>query len=190
MKYLNVKRDNTYVLSEDKKYSRKELIKFVSEEIKKANVKLNALTFNKDQFLLNFALNGHELIFDIFLKNITGAGWEDKPYIKRCQVSNLKNVDPEKTKIIPNGHYNLILGYYNFDANPILVAWDPYRYFNHKTVRSCYVTVDALKRGYERGYYDCVVSSQKCWIFVGEQFSSFIEQYMDYISNVYLRGEE
>lgn len=190
MKYLNVKKDNTYILSEDKKYSRKELINLVTTEIKKSNVKFNKLEFNKDQFVLKFSLNGRELTFDMFLKNITGAGWEDKPYIKRCQVSNLKNVDPEKTKLIPNVHYNLILGYYNFDNNPILVAWDPYRYFNHKTLRSCYVTVDALKRGYEKDYFDCVVSSQKCWVFIGEKFDTFVEEYINYVSNVYLRGEK
>lgn len=189
MKYLNVDKNNNFVASDDKKYTRADLIKNTIFEITKSGVKNVTLDYKNRQFFLEFDVNEKKLSFDMFLKNITGAGWKDKLNIKRCQVSNIKNTAPNKTVIVKDNHYNLVLGYYNFDDNPILVAWDPYRYLHHKTLRSCYVTVDALKRGYEKKYYECVVSSQKCWIFLGEKFKEFIEKYITYISQVYLKGE-
>lgn len=189
MKNLNIDRNNNFIIADDKKYMRNDLIKNTIAEFTKSGLKNIKLEFNDKQFFLKCNFEGKYLSFDMFLKNITGAGWKDKINMKRCQVSNIKNTNPEKTIIIKDNHYNLIIGYYNFDNNPIFVAWDPYRYLNHKTIRSCYVTVDALKRGYEKKYYECVVSSQKCWIFLGEKFKEFIDNYTSYVSNFYLKGE-
>jgi len=77
----------------------------------------------------------------------------------------------------------LILGYYNFDNNPIMVAWDAYRYIKHKTMRSCYITVDVLKKGYQSGYFVTNASSQKVWIFKSNYFEKFIKDYIEYNSS-------
>lgn len=188
MLYMNVKKNNEYVLSEDVKFNRDELISRVLKEIAKSCFENVDLRYNNKQFWLSFDYNSNNFLFEMFLKNITGAGWKEKPDIKRCQVSNAKNEDIN-IEIINNKKYNLILGYYCFDDNPILVAWDPYRYLNHNTIRSCYVTVDTLKRGYEKGFYEGVVSSQKLWVFTGENFEKFVNRYINYISDLYLRSD-
>ena len=187
MLYLNVTKNNEFVMSEDKKYDRNSLITLTIKELEKSDVTNVSIAFRNKRFFLKFELDNQEYLFDMFLKNITGAGWEDKPEIKRCQVSNAKNDDID-IEIIEHKKYNLILGYYCFDENPILVAWDPYRYMNHNTIRSCYVTVDTLKRGYEKGFYEGVVSSQKLWVFKGECFVKFVNRYIEYISELYLKG--
>ncbi len=187
MLYLNVTRDNDYIMSEDVKFSRDELINKTIQEIKKSGVDGVELKYNKKQFDLKFIYQGRCIRFEMFLKNITGAGWKEKPEIKRCQVSNAKNDDLD-VGIIDNCKYNLILGFYCFDNNPIFVAWDPYRYLHHNTIRSCYVTVDTLKRGYEKKFYEGVVASQKLWVFTGENFIKFVDRYISYISELYLKG--
>lgn len=189
MEYLNIAKDNNIVIAEDKKYPRQALVDGTIKEINKSGSTVLSLEFAENQFSLKCVVDDKHLSFDLFLKNITGAGWKDKPYVKRCQVSNIQKKNPVKNDIVKDKHYNLILGYYNFDSNPIFVAWDPYRYLHHKTLRSCYVTVDALKRGYEKKFFECVVSSQKCWIFIGERFAEFVERYISYISDTYLKGE-
>ena len=189
MKYLNIKKDNSYVLEEDNILKRDELITISKLELSKSEIEVLDLIYSNKQFYLYVKNKKNETIqFTMFLKNITGAGWKDKLDFKRCQVANLKLESPESISIISNKHYNLILGVYLFDDNPIFVAWDPYRYLNHKTIRSCYVTVDTLKRGYEKQFYEGVVSSQKLWVFVGEKFNDFLDKYIDYVSNFYLKG--
>lgn len=190
MLYLNVRKDNSFVMSDDVTFSRSVLIKEVKNEIGKSKVKDIELFFQKGTFHLAVTIDSETVAFDLYLKNITGAGWADKPGIKRCQVKNFKAEHLEGMQIVKLKHYNLILGYYNFDSNPILVAWDAYRYLNHETNRSCYVTVDSLKRGYEKRFYEGVVSSQKCWIFTGDRFDQFLKRYIEYVDEVYLKGEK
>lgn len=188
VQYLNVKRDNSFILSEDKKFDRCALIELTKLELTKSGVKVIDFSYHKKQFYLLIEYKNEIISFDLLLKNVTGAGWVDKPGIKRCQVCNIKKEQPESLGVVANKHYNLILGYYNFDSNPILIAWDPYRYLEHRTIRSCYVTVDALKRGYGKGFYEGVVSSQKCWIFLGNYFDRFLDNYIGYILKFYLKG--
>ena len=189
MNYMNLNNQLEVVINEDKKYSRKDLISNTLEELKKSNIEVLSLNYTNPMFSLNVKYNDNLIVFDMYLKNITGAGWKDKLNIKRCQVSNMKENNNDKTFIDYEKHYNLILGYYNYDSNPIFVAWDPYRYVNHNTLRSCYVSVDILKRGYEKKYHEGVVSSQKCWIFKGEMFGEFVKNYLDYISFNYGEGK-
>lgn len=187
MKYTNITRDKSFVFAEDKVLKRNELISLTKNELSKSNIKIVDLVYANKQFYLYLENNGQVIQFTMFLKNITGAGWKEKPNFKRCQVLNLKNESPQLVSIIPNKCYNLILGVYCFDENPIFVSWDPYRYLNHKTIRSCYVTVDTLKRGYEKKIYEGVVSSQKLWVFKGEKFGEFLNGYIKYISNYYTK---
>jgi len=74
----------------------------------------------------------------------------------------------------------LLLGYYEYDDNPIWVVWDIYRYTKHNTVRSCYITVDNLLRGYKNKYLETVDSSQKIWIFTQDKFTLFLDEYNKY----------
>lgn len=188
MKYLNIKKDNSYVLSEDNVLDRNALINVSKLELSKSKIEIIDLLYSNKQFYMYIKNEDSDVIqFTMFLKNITGAGWKDKLDFKRCQVPNLKIESPDSISIVSNKHYNLILGVYLFDNNPIFVAWDPYRYLNHNTLRSCYVTVDTLKRGYEKEYYEGVVSSQKLWVFKGEKFDQFLKTYINYVSTFYIK---
>ena len=111
----------------------------------------------------------------VYLKNITGAGWVNKPEIKRVQITNPShdlNLQDNAQSLV------LILGYYNYDENPIWVAWDTQRYLHHQTLRSCYVIVNNLKRGYECNYLEAVDSSQKIWLFKKEHIKRFLMNYI------------
>ena len=141
---------------------------------------------SSSQLKIELILNGEKYSFVSFLKNITGAGWENKPKIKRVQVSNVKNLDSNRLYVSCEKEFNMIIGYYNYDNNPIFVAWDAYRYLNHNTIRSCYVTVDSLKVGYIKRYYEGVDSAQKIWIFDQEHLKEYIINYINYIVERYV----
>lgn len=182
MNYFNVDKNLNFVLSEDKKYSKDDLIKNVKEEFIKSGINVID-TVKLSHSLVKMVLNFDEKTISVimYLKNITGAGWKDKPKFKRVQVANLKFDSPEFL-ISSNNTINLIMGYYNFDDNPILVCWDAYRYLEHNTVRSCYVTVDSLKRGYIKKFYEGVDSGQKLWIFEGLYSKQFFNDYLLYLN--------
>lgn len=182
MNYFNVDKNLNFVLSEDKKYSKDDLIKNVKEEFIKSGIKVIDVV-KLSHSLVKMVLNFDEKTISVimYLKNITGAGWKDKPKFKRVQVSNLKFDSPEFLTSSKNT-INLIMGYYNFDENPIIVCWDAYRYLEHNTVRSCYVTVDSLKRGYIKKYYEGVDSGQKLWIFEGLYSKHFFNDYLLYLN--------
>lgn len=182
MEYFNIKNDLSLVLSEDVKYTHKQLVENLKLEMSKSDINLTQLIkISNSQLDAIIDIDGKKYSFITLLKNITGAGWKDKPKIKRVQVSNITDDCYVKDS---NAVFNLIIGYYNYDNNPIIVCWDAYRYLNHKTLRSCYVSVDSLKLGYLKGYYDGVDSSQKIWIFKGEYFKKFLESYIEYSLSV------
>ena len=142
-------------------------------------------------FLHYFKIEINEISLSLYfvIKNITASGWINKPKIKRIQIRNIKNDNPDFAIHNDNNSFNLILGYYNYDENPIFVGWDAYRYYNHNTLRSCYVSVDSLKRGYVKKYYDGIDSSQKIWIFIPKNFAMFLNNYIDYVGKELNKNE-
>ena len=114
----------------------------------------------------------------MYFKNITGSGWSNKPNIRRVQVSNVRNDDIDKYINTTDNSFLVILGYYNFDNNPIMVAWNAYNYVYHNTQRSCYIDIDSLQKGYNNGYYKTICSNQSVWIFTPTYFEKFIEDYI------------
>lgn len=182
IKYYNITKDKNVVLTEDKKLSSKDLENSFICEIKKSVAKINVFEkISNNQYKCTIQLKNNKLSFIAILKNITGAGWKDKPKIKRVQVRNSLLVDNKNIYKNDISNLNVIFGLYNYDNNPIIVAWDAYKYYNHKTQRSCYVSTDSLLLGYDKGFYEGVDSSQKIWIFIGSKFNKFIESYTIYI---------
>lgn len=180
MEDLNIKNDLTLVKSEYIKYSKKELLHCLQKLFIENNFIISKIEKNESIFTIVFEnLDGSRLETNIIIKNITNAGWADKPHIKRIQVSNLS----EQFDKNDEASLNLYIGYYCFDKNPIYVVWEPMRYVNHNTLRSCYVNVESLVRGYELGYLDTVNSSQKVWIFKKEYLEKFIKEYKQYLKN-------
>lgn len=183
MKYYNIKKNNDLILSEDKKFSPSEIKNYFLEALSLS--KIDVIEFKEiKRSYYKIKIKPKSLCLNVVLKNITGAGWETKPKIKRIQVLNFMETDPNFVNDNSESTLNMIIGYYNFDDNPIFVGWEAYRYYNHKTSRSCYVTVDSLKRGYEKKFYEGIDSSQNIWIFKPEHFNDFLIKYIDYINIV------
>jgi len=181
--YEQILTSNEIIKAEDKKYPPKMLYeKFLDlldandfsiyESSSKSKAPIDIVVKDKND-------NLYRLV--IYLRNITGAGWEDKPQFKRVQVINVRYNQPDKYISTTKNQAMFILGYYNFDNNPIFVAWDLYRYTNHNTNRSCYVTINHLLTGYEKGFYEGVAAENIIWVFKEKYFSKFIDEYIKYV---------
>lgn len=181
MKYNNLLSDNTVVYQEDKIFSKKELIKEFELFINGGGYKINKwISTERAPYhcIIEKGNNKYELIF--FLKNISGAGWINKPNVKRVQVTNVRNGNSENYIITSKHKTLLVLGYYNFDNRPIMACWDAYRYVEHRTNRSAYISIDNLIEGYNNGFICTVCSSQKLWVFTKENFDKFLNDYFTY----------
>ena len=180
IRYTNINHDNSLAyLTDYVAFTKKELILEFENCAYQAGIK-TIEWFNKGEspYQCNLVCKDKEYKVFMYLKNISGAGWEKKPWIKRVQVPNIRHQHPEYYVDTGNDTALIILGYYNFDVNPILVAWDAYGYVMHSTVRSCYVEVDDLLKGYKVGYYEGECAGQKIWVFKPEHFLRFLDNYI------------
>ena len=181
VQYINIDKANNLVYDKPEKvYEKGELLqKF--EEFVSVNGFVIKERVNTKRVPYEFVLEKNNKRYRIvtYLKNITGAGWADKPHIRRVQVTNIRKdnidnyIDTTDTEVL------VILGYYNFDNNPIMVAWNAYRYISHNTNRSCYVEVKDLQDGYKKGFEQTTCSDQKIWVFRPEYFETFLDNYID-----------
>jgi len=173
----------TIVKDKDKLYTRTELISIFQKMLFQNNYFV--ITSNSvsklpiDVIVKDRCNNKYRLV--VYFKNITGAGWIDKPSIKRVQIKNvLSSIDDNKSNTKDIIGLMFVLGYYNYDNNPVFVAWDIHRYGKHNTNRSCYVSISNILRGYENGYFEGVSINNKVWVFKQEFFSKFINKYVEY----------
>ncbi len=182
MKYYNIRKDCSIELSEDKLFTKKELFDRFASFIQNSGYSVYEwVRSNKAPYeLIIYDQDNKPLYLSLYLKNITGAGWQDKPKIKRVQVTNVRVTAPDNYVNTTDNQSLMVLGYYEYDDNPIMVAWDAYRYVNHKTMRSCYVNIDTLIRAYQLGYLTTTNASQKVWIFTPQYFGKFVDDYIEY----------
>jgi hypothetical protein len=180
--YLNINKQNEIVFnSENIVFSKKQLIdkfeKFIIvngfkvkrwDNIQKSPYEITITDGKSDYFLV------------VFLKSLSLSGWENKPHIKRVQVPNIRKIDEKKYINTSMKQTLVILGYYEFDENPIMVAWNAYKFVFHNTLRSCYVNLTSLQTGYKLGYFECDDSKQKHWIFTSDNFEKFLKKYIEY----------
>lgn len=182
MQYYNIKKNLEVILSNDKIHSKNDLKKELEKLFQSSELTFYSHKENKVNPYVYSVIKKNEKKFKviIYLKNITGSGWKNKLNIKRVQVTNVKNYKSDNFTKSDENNIMLLLGFYEFDNNPIWVAWDIYRYINHDTVRSCYITVDNLLRGYKNHYLETIDSSQKIWIFGKDKFIHFLDEYVKY----------
>lgn len=161
---INIDNDNNLINSNDRKYTKQEIFSSFIEIIVKAGFKvLDIKTGNPNHIKLSDGDYEYNLVY--ILKNISNAGWKNKPNYKRIQVYNLKNETKDiNFNKVDDKFFVIYIGYYNFDNNPLLVVWDALRYLNHNTQRSCYVTTDMMQLAYDAGFIETIVSGQKVWI--------------------------
>lgn len=165
----------------DKTYKKKELLKKFEEFVNESNfyiinwIKIDAVPY--EVLLENTEGKKYKIV--LYLKNITHAGWNEKPWCKRVQVDNVRFVCPDCYIDTENTQTFMILGYYNYDNNPLMVGWNAYKYVMHNTQRSCYITLDEMLEGYKKGYNVSVVSKQKVWVFTPSNFAVFLKDYIN-----------
>lgn len=122
--------------------------------------------------------NGKENIdIVLYLKNISNAGWENKPHCKRVQVGNTKHIAYHLLRNETKTRINLIIGYYNYEK-PLFAAWNAEEYTNHLTNRSCYIDVEDIIEGYEKGYASFIRSNQELQVFEPHYMTTYLDWYI------------
>lgn len=178
--YVNIDKNNNFVYDAPEKVFKKNILLSKFEEFIEADgFSLSWDSNNRVPYIATIERPGQKYTLVMYLKNITGAGWADKPHMKRVQVSNVRNDDMDKYIDTTSNQTILIIGYYNFDNNPLIVAWDAYRYVYHNTVRSCYVSIDNLREAYKSGFVITECSNQKIWVFRPNHFAEFLKDYIE-----------
>ena len=178
--YTNIRKDCSLDFnSEYKPYSKGELLsEFEKHSLRNGFSKVEWTDKKESPYKCNVISKEKTFTLFMYLKNISGAGWENKPWIKRVQVPNIRHHNPEYYVSTNAKQTMVIIGYYNYDDNPLFVAWDAYDYVMHSTVRSCYVEVDDLLRGYEEEYFSGECSKQRIWVFKPEYLRRFLNEYI------------
>lgn len=179
----NIKVDNSIVVGYEKIPKKKELLTAFENAIR-----IGGWTFIKwlktdrapYQCVINDGFNDIDVL--LYLKAISNAGWEDKPQCKRVQVTNSKLLDLQILRRENARKINLIIGYYNYEK-PIFAAWNPNEYTRHKTNRSCYVNVEHLIEGYEKGYVETYCFGQPVTVFTPDYLVTYIGSYINYRSS-------
>jgi len=165
--------------SESKAYSQKEITAALNEMFTISGFEIIKITKRKSGVLLMNCLYSQKVYtFICIVRNISNSGWKEKPFIKRIQIQNLRLIDPSLYIDTTDTSTVLILGYYNFDANPLFVMWDFYQYTMHKTQRSCYVNIGTMLKAYSDGIFAATDSKQKVWAFIPTRFKEVIFKYI------------
>ena len=84
----------------------------------------------------------------ILPKNISGAGWPDKPEIKRIQVRAFPEIPRQQ-----RDDFRVLCGIGYYDSQYVLAMWDPLNYMTHSTTCSCYVFISSLEKAVVSGSY-------------------------------------
>lgn len=92
--------------------------------------------------------NGLSMTVHIYAKNISGAGWSDKPEIKRIQIKKLPNIPRQK-----KNELYVLCGVCNYGGEDLLAVWDPMNYMTHNTCCSCYVYISSLEKALNTGLF-------------------------------------
>ena len=178
--YTNIKKDNSLDFqSKYTPFSKKNLLIEFERNAKIAGIDKIEWTNEKESaYKCSLSSGMKEYKLFMYLRNISGAGWKEKPWIKRVQVPNIRLEHPEYYVDTVDNQTLVIIGYYNYDSNPLFVAWDAYGYVMHSTLRSCYVDVDDLLMGYKEDYYEGECANQKIWVFKPEHLCKFLDRYI------------
>src|SRR5690554_6067570 len=113
----------------------------------------------------------------LFLRNVSNAGWSDKPEKRRVQVTAF-----DVKKLPPTGKHvtAMILGVQEIFDRFIFVAWDIYKYGGHATNRSCYINTTNIYNAFLRGFITTMDQSQKVWLADSYNLDKLINNYIEY----------
>jgi hypothetical protein len=177
--WANVIKEDTVEYGNEKVISKKELLEKFEYYINEGGWKFISWSQNKKtpyQCIVNDGTHNIDIL--LYLKNITNAGWANKPMSKRIQVGNDKRIDYSMLRNQSSEKINLIIGYYDYN-NPIFAAWKSEEYTKHKTNRSCYIDAEDIMNGYKDKYIKTVRRGQELYVFTPENLVNYIKEYID-----------
>lgn len=127
-------------------------------------------------YCFDVLINEKKFRLCLLLKNIVNSGWSDKPMIKRIQVKSFKMNDVEKNTA---NSCSVFIGIAYANEIPIFVAWNPFMFLYHNTVRSCYIDVELIARCQHEGLIRTTSSRQKVLLSDPNHFSEMISLYLE-----------
>ncbi len=127
-------------------------------------------------YCFDIKINQKDFKLYLLLKNIVNSGWNDKPFIKRIQVKAFTMSDIEKNT---TDGCSIFIGIAYANEIPIFVAWNPFMFLYHNTVRSCYIDVELLARCQHEGLIKTVSSKQKVILADPNHFCDLINLYLE-----------
>ncbi len=133
-------------------------------------------TLENSFYQFNVIVTDKALSLNILPKNIVNSGWSDKPLIKRIQVQSFTM---NEIKLNTSDTCSMFVGIAYANEAPIFVAWNPFMFVYHKTVRSCYVDVELIARCRHEGFIKTTSSKQKVLLSDTEHFGEMILKYLE-----------
>lgn len=135
-----------------RKLGKEKLINLFMASVKKSGYEITRLEKADDTNPFEpfeiIATDGSKYTIHVCLKNISGAGWSDKPEIKRIQIKQLPELPRQRKK-----EFYILCGVCAYEETTLLAIWDPANYVTHNTVCSCYVYFSSLEKAMNNGAY-------------------------------------
>lgn len=120
--------------------------------------------------------NDKTIKLNVVLKNVTNSGWSEKYYIKRIQVSSIKDED------LPSNSLNtlsMFLGIANLNGLPIFICWNPFLFKFHKTNRSCYINVNHIVQCLDKPFISVIDSKMEVLLCSENGFAELIDHFIE-----------
>ncbi len=115
--------------------------------------------------------DGFRIKVHVYLKNITGAGWSDKPEIKRIQIRKPLQLPKQR-----RDDFYILCGLCNYNSENVLVVWDPWNYMTHKTACSCYVFISSLEKAINGGFFHGLNKGKEVMTCTAQHFGELIRE--------------
>ena len=156
-----------------RKLGKRQLIEIFERIVAEAGYKI-VLVSEEECFFKQFVLSNTESSttqLNVFFRNISTAGWVDKPEIKRIQIPKLPTV-ARHTK----DNISLLCGIGFWDGEPYLAAWDPLNYLTHNTVCSCYVFFSSIEKAQSKGFYNGINEGKEVMVCRYDSFDILLNE--------------
>ena len=156
-----------------RKLGKRQLVEIFEKIDAEAGYRIASVS-EKESFFKQFVLSnpeGKNTQLNVFFRNVSTAGWADKPEIKRIQIPKLPNV-ARHTK----DNISLLCGIGFWDEEPYLVTWDPLNYLTHNTVCSCYVFFSSIEKAQIRGFYNGINEGKEVMVCRYDSFDNLLNE--------------
>lgn len=132
------------------KYRKDRLVKEFSIFVNDSKCQSVSVLDSNEQFTSFLVIDseGTECRVSLFFRNISGAGWSDKPQIKRIQIPVIALNQRQR-----KNSFSYLCGFAKYDNKPFFAFWDPENYQTHNTVCSCYIFISSFEKANKYGSF-------------------------------------